>query len=138
MEIHTILQPTDFSEHGKGAFDLACSLANDHKARLLVLHIYHPQAEHEELTKEGRPEKYQDHLWNTLRKLRPSRPDVSVEYLLIQGKPAAEIVRAAKDNHCDVIVMGTHGRTGLKRALMGSVAEHVVREAPCPVLTLKI
>jgi nucleotide-binding universal stress UspA family protein len=138
MEIRTILQPTDFSKHSQNALDLASSLARDHKARLLVLHVYHPPVKGAEVTTGLHPEKYQDHLWNKLQRLRPSTPDVNVEHLLIQGKPGAEIIRAGKDNHCDLIVMGTHGRTLLTRALVGSVAEHVMRQASCPVLTLKI
>jgi hypothetical protein len=78
MEIHAILQPADFSAHGQKAFELACSLARDHKARVLVLHVYHPQSEHEEVTKTGHHEKYQDHLWNKLREVRPPKPDVNV------------------------------------------------------------
>jgi nucleotide-binding universal stress UspA family protein len=56
---------------------------------------------------------------------------------LVEGNAAAAILRAAKELHCDLIVMGTHGRTGLSRLLMGSVAEEVVRKAPCLVLTVK-
>jgi nucleotide-binding universal stress UspA family protein len=60
-----------------------------------------------------------------------------VEHWIFQGDPATEILAAAEKIKCDLIVMGTHGRTGLGRLLMGSVAEQVVRKAPCPVLTVK-
>jgi nucleotide-binding universal stress UspA family protein len=60
-----------------------------------------------------------------------------IEYLLADGIPAEEIVKVASDRGCDLIVMGTHGRTGVGRLLLGSVAEEVMRKAPCPVLTLK-
>jgi nucleotide-binding universal stress UspA family protein len=56
---------------------------------------------------------------------------------LTDGEPYAEILRVAEDDGCDLIVMGTHGRTGLRRLLMGSVAEQVLRQASCPVLTVK-
>jgi nucleotide-binding universal stress UspA family protein len=69
--------------------------------------------------------------------MRPSDPKVRVRYLLVEGNPAAEILSAAREGNCDLIVMGTHGRTGLNRLLMGSVAEEVVRKAPCPVLTVR-
>ncbi len=57
--------------------------------------------------------------------------------MCVDGDPAREILRVAAENECDLIVMGTHGRTGLERVLMGSVAEAVSRKAPCPVLTAK-
>jgi nucleotide-binding universal stress UspA family protein len=63
--------------------------------------------------------------------------NVSVEYHLLEGEPAEEIVRLAKSNNIDLIIMGSHGRTGLSRLLMGSVAEQVVRRAECAVLTIK-
>jgi nucleotide-binding universal stress UspA family protein len=62
---------------------------------------------------------------------------VAVEQRLAEGDPAAEILHLATDTGCDMIVLGTHGRTGLDRLLMGSVAEQIVRKAPCPVLTVK-
>jgi nucleotide-binding universal stress UspA family protein len=64
-------------------------------------------------------------------------PEVQVERRLEQGDAATEIVRVAQETHCDLIVIGTHGRTGLSRVLMGSVAEKVLRQAPCPVLAVK-
>jgi nucleotide-binding universal stress UspA family protein len=71
-----------------------------------------------------------------LRRLEPA--DVAqVQSFLVRGDPATEIVALARNYPCDVIVMGTHGRTGLGRLLMGSVAEKVVRNAPCPVVTVK-
>ncbi len=60
-----------------------------------------------------------------------------MEHLLKMGKPTVEILRVAEESNCDLIVMGTHGRRGLARMLMGSVAEHVVRNATCAVLVVK-
>jgi nucleotide-binding universal stress UspA family protein len=62
---------------------------------------------------------------------------VKVEHLLADGHPAKEIVRTANENDCDLVVMGTHGRTGLRRLLTGSVAEEVLRRATCPVRIVK-
>jgi nucleotide-binding universal stress UspA family protein len=69
--------------------------------------------------------------------LEPPHPEVSVERHLVAGEPAAEILRLARTQKCDLIVMGTHGLAGLDRLLLGSVAEQVLRRAPCPVLTVK-
>ncbi len=68
---------------------------------------------------------------------RPSGPPVRVEYLLAQGSPAEEILRLTQTLSCDLVVMGTHGKTGLSRLLTGSVAEEVLRKALCPVLVVK-
>ena len=69
-----------------------------------------------------------------LKNVCPHDSDISFEHRLVMGDPASEIVRVAKEEHPELIVLGTHGRTGLSRILMGSVAEAVVRHAPCPVL----
>ena len=78
-----------------------------------------------------------DEQLDRLESLVPSDPAVKYEHRLISGAPADALVKMAEQEHVDLIVMGTHGRTGLSRALMGSVAEHVVRHSPCPVLTFK-
>ena len=83
------------------------------------------------------PESYLKHMREELRRMKPSDPKTRVQHLLVEGNPATAILRAARENKCDLIVMGTHGRTGLNRLLMGSVAEEVVRKAPCLVLTVK-
>jgi nucleotide-binding universal stress UspA family protein len=141
LALQTILHPTDFSEHSEYAFRLACSLARDHGARVLVLHAVTtlgPElVSYGEAVSQLQPEAYQQKLWDDLRRVRSPDPAVPVDYRLAEGDPATEIVRAATDTRCDLIVLGTHGRTGLARLLMGSVAEQVVRKAPCPVLTVK-
>ena len=72
-----------------------------------------------------------------LNEVKPADPAVKCEYRLVIGSPASAIVEMAEREHADMIVMATHGRTGLTRLLMGSVAEEVVRKATCPVLTVK-
>jgi universal stress protein A len=72
-----------------------------------------------------------------LRGLRPEDPAVVVNYRLVEGDPVEEILRTGRETNSDVIVLGTHGRKGLGRLLLGSVAEQTVRTAPCPVLTVK-
>jgi universal stress protein A len=78
-----------------------------------------------------------DDLRRMLQAVVPTDPNVPCEHRLITGDPSTAIAKLAEEEHADLIVMGTHGRTGLTRLLMGSVAEAVVRRAPCPVLTYK-
>jgi nucleotide-binding universal stress UspA family protein len=84
------------------------------------------------------PEGYRRELEGKLRESQAPTGSGGVEHRLEQGDPAAEIVRVAEELPADFIVLGTHGRTGLLRLLMGSVAEEVVRKAPCPVLTIRV
>jgi len=140
LAIKMILHPTDFSERSDFAFGLACALARDYGARLHVLHVGSgPVMVPVEGIVPPEPERYQDELTAKLHEMRAEAPDIPVEHqLLFVGDPAAEILRVAQAINSDLIVMGTHGRTGLGRLLMGSVAEQVVRKAACPVLTVKV
>jgi nucleotide-binding universal stress UspA family protein len=138
LAIKTILYATDFSERAELAFRLACSLARDYGARLIVLHV----VEQPVLSAGQRvliPEFDLRPLRERLQPLRPDDPKISVEHRLVEGRaaPATEILRVAEELNVDLIVAGTHGRTGLGRLLMGSVAEELVRNASCPVLTVK-
>jgi nucleotide-binding universal stress UspA family protein len=140
LPIHTILHPTDFSEPSENAFHVACALARDYKAQLILLNVVVvPTAVYGEgIIPPPGPFDEEEELQERLQKLRPSDPSVSVSQVIAEGVPAAEILRVAREKHADLIVMGTHGRTGLRRLLMGSVAELVVRGADCPVLTVKM
>ncbi len=134
----TILHPTDFSQPAEEAFQLAASLARDHGARLVVLHVT-PAASQDAA---GSEEiwLHKDHLWEEFHRLEALDPrirEVRIECKFIDGDPVEEILRLAGAIDCDLIVMGTEGRSGLGRLLMGSVAEKVLRKAPCPVLTVK-
>jgi universal stress protein A len=135
--LRRILHPTDFSEQSEAAFRLAASLARDHGARLTVIHVVQPPTLY---AAEGLvivPTLDLEPIREQLARIQAKDPLVSVEHVLVEGDPAAEILKAASEYKCDLIVIGTHGRTGLGRMLMGSVAENVVRKATCPVLTLK-
>lgn len=140
LAIDTILYPTDFSETSRYAFQLASSLAREHGARVIALHVMPPL---QSVNLEGMPASpalpvgYQEDLENKLREFSTASTQVQVEPRLEEGFAATEIVRVAREIPCDLIVMGTHGRTGLGRLLLGSVAEQVLRKAPCPVLTVK-
>ena len=137
FEIRTILHPTDFSESSEWAFHLACSLARDHRASLIVVHVIPPPVSHGEVVARQGPSGYRAQMCDWLYRLQAPSSGLTIDHRLTDGDPSAEILRVAEDNNCDLIVMGTHGRTGLPRLLMGSVAEQIVRRASCPVLTVK-
>ena len=136
--IRKILHPTDFSNRSQAAFEVGCALARDYGAELVVVHVNQPPPVFapDGIALPGPVEEPYE-LRARLAGVRPSDPRVKVEYHLLDGDPADEIVKAAKIRGADLIVMGTHGTTGLVRLLMGSVAESVLRKAPCPVLTVK-
>jgi nucleotide-binding universal stress UspA family protein len=127
---HTILFPTDFSERSQAVFPYACSLARDRGARLLVLYVDPPPLFHGEVVARRQEPDCEDRLLAELRRFQPPDPAVRVEYLLEEGKAAEEILRVAREENCDPIVMATHGRTALRRLLMGSVAEQVLARRP--------
>jgi nucleotide-binding universal stress UspA family protein len=128
--IQTILHPTDFSERSGYAFQLACSLARDRGARLIVLHVMPvPLVQEKRL--------YREEMAGELNRIASPDPKVPVECRLEEGDAATQILQVAQETGCDLIVLGTHGRTGLGRLLMGSVAEQVLRRASCPVLTVR-
>ncbi|MBI1902702.1 MAG: universal stress protein [Planctomycetes bacterium] len=136
--IKTILHPTDFSAPAEEARRLACDLAREHEARLVALHVT-PRfvIRHMVNVSELPPQESQEKLWEAIRRPRPEERGVEVEHRLAEGDPAAEILKTAADTRCDLIVMGTHGRSGLPRWFTGSVAEEVIRHASCPVLIAK-
>jgi len=137
LPIHTILHPTDFSEPSEFAFRLACSLARDYRAKLIVLHVVHlPVAVYGEGAVVANSPEYDEELRASLQRIE-APPGIELVHRLEEGVPAEEIVTVAGIVAADLIVMGTHGRRGLKRLLMGSVAEQVLRQAACPVLTVR-
>ena len=139
--IHTILHPTDFSDCSRYAFRLAGMLAREQGARLVILHVkptLGPMVAYGEALAELEPDGSQEKLLEILHRLRVWDPMVQVEHRLVDGEGAQEILRHAAEIEADLIVRGTHGRTGLNGLLMGSVAGEVLRTAPCPVVTVKI
>ena len=138
LAIKTILYPTDFSEHSGYAFELACALARDYGARLIVLHVAEPPSlVYGEGLLPPDPEVLFQKAREQLNRLRVPDANVRAERRFETGDPTSEILRVAREVPADLIVMGTHGRTGMGRLLMGSVTEQVSRQAPCPVLTVK-
>lgn len=134
-----ILCSTDFSPSSDLALEHAGIYARAAGAVLIIVHV---QEEISTSAGEGmlhsgvRPDNPQ----TLTRRLEGIVPDSGIEYehRLLRGKPADEIIRLATDEGVSLIVMGTQGRTGVGRLLMGSVAEEVLRRAPCPVLTVKL
>ena len=138
MNAKKILFPTDFSTCSDAGLEQATALARDTGARLLIVHVEEPPAAYAggEMYY-GMIEPDNAAMQQMLAAVVPSDPSVAYEHRLLTGDPADRIVELADEEHCDLIVMGTHGRTGFKRLLMGSVAEAVVRKANCPVLIYK-
>jgi nucleotide-binding universal stress UspA family protein len=144
IKIEKILFPTDFSPYAKHALKYALDFAVDHEAKLYIIHVIsklnlpagpggstYPLTEiYKEMEQEAK--KYLGHLV-------PKRffEKITVENIVVRGIPFLEIAKAAKKYDIDLVIIATHGRTGLSHALIGSTAEKVVRNAPCPVLCVK-
>jgi nucleotide-binding universal stress UspA family protein len=128
--------PTDFSHASDAALEHAAILAGESDATLLIVHVEEPLPAYVGEGYYGLPNPPNPELRRMLEAIKPPG-DVKHAHLLLVGDPASEIVRLAEEEGVDLIVLGTHGRTGLSRLLMGSVAEQIVRRAPCPVLTFK-
>jgi len=142
IKLNRILVPTDFSESARHALTYGVSFAREYEAELVLLHVVEtiavgyasdlfpvPMAEvFEEISSYAKTE-----LAKLATEARERTP--TVRELLVQGKPSAEIVRVAREETADMIVLGTHGKGMLDKALFGSTTERVVRSAPCPVLT---
>jgi universal stress protein A len=139
-----ILVPVDFSEPSNLALDTAVALAKDNDASLTIVHVYEPLAialpegyqlfSEEQLTQMF--EEFQRELAEQKRRAEVGgAPRVDTE--LLHGFAVSEIQNFAQQCNFDLIVMGTHGRRGLSHAFLGSVAERVIRMAPCPVLTVR-
>jgi nucleotide-binding universal stress UspA family protein len=142
-EWRKICCPVDFSEPARQAFDEAIDLACRLGAELIVAHVQVPLApaatdvlvsSRGVLEAEGVEEARELDAWRTEAQERLNAP-VSASVLV--GDPAAEIAKLAGEHGVDLIVMGTHGRTGFRHFVLGSVAERVVRLAPCPVLVVR-
>jgi nucleotide-binding universal stress UspA family protein len=138
--IRSILHPTDFSPPADAALMFALALARDQKAKLTLVHVARWPARPIGMPPESPPPLDTDLERRELERQLRQRPTggFPVDHRLEYADTFAEgIIHVAKELGCDLIVMGTHGRTGLSRLLLGSVAEEIVRRAPCPVLTVR-
>ena len=144
MSIHVqrILVPIDFSDNAASVLDWAAHLAKEHGSRILLLHVYHLPVEFQQLEGAYLPPDFwanvkaeaRESLGRYEAELRES--GCSVESVVREGYAATAIVDEATERGADLIVIGTHGLSGLKHMLLGSVAERTVQLAPCPVMTV--
>jgi nucleotide-binding universal stress UspA family protein len=136
VHVKKILYPTDFSSYSNQAYLHAVALAEVNKASLTVLYVYPGVVEGAEAQRDVDQDRA---YWRSqLEQIRPADPNIPVTHVFLEGDAAGEIARYAADANMDLIVMGTHGRTGLERMLLGSVAEQTLRAAPCSVLVVKL
>lgn len=146
LEIRRILVPVDFSEYGQHAMRYGCELARQFSSELHLLHVVediYPMVPEAGLLIPAQTDfltGLRESAEKALGQLPP--PDLAngidtVVRQISSGRPFLEIVRYADENRINLIVIGTHGRSGLEHILMGSVAERIVRKAPCPVLTVR-
>ena len=146
MQLRSILLPTDFSECAGHALSYATSLARGANAAIICVHVVEPVMPSVGYTGITEPlpvadisEQLEDSATRELPKIADSEEcsGLEVEEVIVHGDAATEIVRVAKERDVDLIVISSHGRTGLGRILFGSTAESVVRHASCPVLVVK-
>ena len=143
IDVQQILVPVDFSDNAQAVLEWAAHLAEEHGSRVLLLHVYHLPVEFQQLEGAYLPADF----WSNVKAEAEQQLDVhaealrgrglEVEPLVREGYPATVIIEEACTQRADLIVIGTHGHTGLKHMLLGSIAERVVQKAPCPVLTVK-
>jgi nucleotide-binding universal stress UspA family protein len=145
MNIKHILVATDFSECSTAALGFASRLASDTNARLHIVHVNGILDVSVPANPPAEPAYYYDAPWGHERheirerliKTVPTVANIAFEHHYLTGLPAAQILKLAEHECIDLIVLGSHGRSGFSRLLMGSVAEGVVRGATCPVLVVK-
>ena len=146
IKIDKILLPTDFSEHSEHALSYALSFAKEYGAKLYVLHVI------EDIQYLANAYMFDVPVMPSFADIEQSRlkemqefidrvitdPTVAIEKAIKRGRPFVEIIRAAREEEVDLIVIATHGRSGIEHVFFGSVAEKVVRKAPCPVLSIRM
>lgn len=143
-KIDLILVPTDFSDLSCEAFPWASLLAQQFNAKILIVHVISELAAEEMISKSGNPwenvlkqednamiEKFQSCMLSDIKQL------IETQTLVEVGPVVEKLIEAVKKKDADLIVMATHGRTGLSHALMGSVTEKILQQAPCPVFTVR-
>lgn len=140
-----ILVPIDFSQHSLETLDFALTLTDFCEPEFLVLHVV-PSGEVETFASLGgesdrilarRQQQAAGHLEEEIERRRPGGDGLTIGSRVVSGVPFKEICQVAEEENCQLIVIGTHGRTGLYHLLIGSTAERVVQHASCPVLSLK-
>ena len=143
INVGLILVPIDFSRHADAVMNWAVHLAEEHASRIALLHVYHLPVEFQQIEGAYLPADF----WANVKQEaeqqltalaeRARGRGVQVVQHVREGYPATVIVDEATELGADLVVIGTHGHTGLKHLLLGSIAERVVQKAPCPVLTVR-
>lgn len=147
IKIKNVVAPLDFSENSKKAVLYGIEIAKSQQAKLYLLHIINQRLidTMQELSLKGYREDFLDAMKSMLQEreadlkaFMPQEPmqGVDVEYSIRKGKPGEEIVKFAKENEVELIVIGTQGRSAFKAALVGSTTRTVVNRAQCPVLVV--
>ena len=142
ITIKRILVPTDFSDQGKTALMYAVAFADQFGAAVDLLHVMEavpPGALLSYISLDELKKSVRTDAEKQMEELHTEWEDYAfpVQRLIVEGHPFVEIIKHAKDSNADMIIMGTHGRGAIAHMLLGSVAERVVRKAPCPVLTVR-
>ena len=143
IDVDRILVPVDFSDHTPALLEWGAHLAEQHGSCVILLHAYHLPVEFQQLEGAYLPPDFwasvkteaEQQLGSLAEQLRAK--GIEVETAVCEGYAATVIVEEAAARDADLIVIGTHGLSGLKHLLLGSIAERVVQKAPCPVLTVK-
>ncbi len=145
MEIKRILFATDFSEGSSNALPYAVDMAKHYGARLYFVHViydvsktagwYVPHVSIDEMYKDMEKSARAELEKSFIEEMRGIK---DIEYIILKGTPYEEITRFVEENKIDMIVLGTHGRKGIDRMIFGSTAEQIVRNAPCPVLSVRL
>ncbi len=141
--INSILAPIDFSDYSKNALKYAVEFAKEFNAKLYLIYVVEPMIYPADFsmgqiaipsTDIDLHARAEEELKNLAKSIDAS---LKVETIIKTGKPFVEIIETAKEKNIDLIIIATHGHTGVEHLLFGSTAEKVVRKAPCPVLTLR-
>ncbi len=146
IKMEKILFPTDFSEYSQYAFPYALSFAKEYGAKLYILHVIEDVQYLANAYMFDVPimPSFADVEQNRLKEMQEfidthvKDKDIQIEKVVRRGRPFIEIIEMARDENIDLIVTATHGRGGLEHVVFGSVAERVVRKAPCPVLSIRM
>jgi nucleotide-binding universal stress UspA family protein len=143
IDVQRILVPIDFSENAASVIEWAAHLAEEHGSRIILFHAYHLPVEFQQYEGAYLPPDYwagvKAEAEQSLRRYQGEieQRGIEVEGVVREGYAATAIVDEAASQKADLIVIGTHGLSGLKHMLLGSIAERVVQKSPCPVLTVK-
>lgn len=142
--IKKVLVPIDFSDYSKSALKYAVNFAKSFNAEIILVYvvepvIYPPDFSMGQIAMPSINAEWDDRAKEELQKLAKSEivEMANVKTIIKTGKPFVEIIETAKEENIDLIIIATHGHSGVEHILFGSTAEKVVRKAPCPVLTLR-